>query len=84
MVFTMSDRYINPKLNPLTKFTSSSRSTDFKDILPRNISKMITKSVPISTRIVKSYAMKQGILTLTENHWKLRKPHDQNFPMDKY
>ena len=34
MMFTMRDIYINFNLNPLTKFTSISRSTKFKDILP--------------------------------------------------
>ena len=42
-------------------FTSSSRSTDFKDTLPWNISQMITKTIPISTRIVITYAVKRGI-----------------------
>ena len=53
LILTMRDIYINSKVNPLTKFTSS-RSTEFKDILPWNISEMITKAVPISTRIVLS------------------------------
>ena len=48
-------------LNLLTKSTRSSRSTEFKDILPWNISQMITKIIPLSTRIVISYAMKWGI-----------------------
>ena len=48
-------------MNSLTKFTSRSKSTRFKDILPWNISQVIPKTVPISTRIVKSYAMKWGI-----------------------
>ena len=48
-------------LNPLTKFTSSSRSTEFKDILPWNISEMITNTILINTRIVISYAMRQAI-----------------------
>ena len=52
---------INSNLNPLTKFTTSSRSTEFKDILPWNVSQMITKTIPIRTRIVISYAMKRGI-----------------------
>ena len=61
LILTMRDRYINSNLNPLTKFTSS-RSTQFKDISPWNISQMIThKDVPVSTRIVISYAMKWGI-----------------------
>ena len=59
---SMRDIYINSNMNSLTKFTYSSRSSEFKDILPQNISKMITKTVSISTRIVISYAMKQGIL----------------------
>ena len=54
----MRDIYINSNLNAVTKFTSSSRSTEFTDILP---SQIIKKTVPNSTRIVISYAMKQGI-----------------------
>ena len=58
LIFSMWYIYINSNLNPLTKFTSSSRSTKFKDILPWNISQMITKTIPISTRIITSYKMK--------------------------
>ena len=36
LVFSMRDIYINFNLNPLTKFTSSSRSTKFKDIYNLN------------------------------------------------
>ena len=54
--------YINCNLNLLTEFTSRSRSTEFKDILPWSISQMITKTIPISTKIVISYAMKWDIL----------------------
>ena len=36
---------------PFKKFNSS-RSTKFKDILPWNISQMITKTIPRRTRIV--------------------------------
>ena len=52
------DIFINSNLNPLTKLTDSSRSTEFQDILPWNISQMIMKTIPISTRIVISYVMK--------------------------
>ena len=52
---------INSNLNPLTKFTSNSRSTEFKDILTWNISQMIAKTIPISMRIVTSNVMRQGI-----------------------
>ena len=61
LIFSMRDIYISSNLNPLTKFTSSSRSTELKDILAWNISQMITKTIPISTRIVISYVMKRGI-----------------------
>ena len=58
----MRDIYINSNLNPLTKLTSSRRSTEFKDIFAWNISQMIMKTVPISIRIVISYEMKQDLL----------------------
>ena len=61
LIFSMRDIYINSNLNPSSKFTSSSRSTKIKDILPRNISQIIKKIIPISTRIVISYAMKWDI-----------------------
>ena len=62
LIFTLWDIYRYYNLNTFTEFTSSSKSIKFKDILPWNISQMITKTVPISTRIVISYAMKRGIL----------------------
>ena len=62
LILSMRDIHINANLNPLTKFTSSSRSIEFKDILSWNISQMITKTIPISTTIVISNAMKWGIL----------------------
>ena len=61
LILTMRDTYIIFNLKPLTKFTSSSRSTEFKDILLWNISQMITKIIPISKTIVISYLMKGGI-----------------------
>ena len=57
----MSDIYINSNLNPLTKFTSSSRTTRLKDILPWSISQMITKTISICTIILINYATKWGI-----------------------
>ena len=61
LIFSMRNIYINSSPNPLRKFTSSSRSTEFKDILPWSISQIITKIILINTRIVKSNAMKQDI-----------------------
>ena len=60
-ITSMRDIYNNPSLDPLTKFTSSSRSTEFKDILSWKISQMITNTIPINTIIVISNAMKLGI-----------------------
>ena len=62
LILPMRDIYINSNLKQCTKFTSSSRSTEFKNILPWSISQMLKKTIPISTRIVMSYAMKQDIL----------------------
>ena len=76
LIITMRDMYINPDLNPLTKFTISSRSTEFKNILPWNISLMITKTIPISTRIVISHMMKEGILFWV--YWKINGNWDNN------
>ena len=58
---TFDERFSYFNLTPLTKFTGSSRSTEFTYILSWNIPKMIMKTIPIITRIVISYEMKQGI-----------------------
>ena len=59
LIFPMRDIYTNSNLN--TEFTKSSKSCKFKYILPWTISQIITKNVPISTRIVISYSIKWGI-----------------------
>ena len=61
LIFMMRDIDINSNLKPLTKFTSTSRSTEFKDMLLWSISHMITKTIAINTRIVISYAKKWTI-----------------------
>ena len=53
MILTMRDIYNNSNLNPLTKFTINSKSTELKDIFPWSISHMITKTVPVSTWIAR-------------------------------
>ena len=69
LILTMRDIYINSNLNPITKFTSSNRSTEFRDILPWDISQMITETIPISMRIIISHTMKWGILFWV--YWKV-------------
>ena len=61
LIFTKRDKQISFNLNPPTKFSTSSGSTTFNNILPWNISQMITNTTLISKRIVKSYLMKRGI-----------------------
>ena len=61
LVFTMRDIHQFQSEPTLTEFTSSSINTKFKDILPWNISQVITKTAPISKRIVINYAMKRDI-----------------------
>ena len=67
LTLSMRDIYINANLNPLTKFTSSNKNTEFKDILPRKISQMITKTVPIGKRIVTSNTMKRGCIQINRS-----------------
>ena len=76
LILMMRDIYISSNLNPLTKFTSNSRGTEFKDIFPWNISQMITRTVPFSTRIVINYVMKWGIQFLV--YWKVSGNWDNN------
>ena len=69
LILRMRDIYINSNLSALTKLPSSSRSTEFKDILPWNIYQMIKYTNPIGTRIVISYVMKWSILFWV--YWKV-------------
>ena len=85
LIFTMRDWCINSNLNPLIKFTTSSRSIELKDILRQNISQMIINTIPISMRTAISYAMKRGIpfLSLTQSQWKLKQSNDLKFLMEE-
>ena len=76
LILLMRDIYISFSLIAFAKFISSSRSTKFKDIFPWNISQMITKTVPVNPRIVKSYVMRQGILLWI--WWKVTGNWDSN------
>ena len=62
LIIFRRDIYVNSNLDPLRKLTSSSRSIEFKDIFPWNISQMITKTTLIGMTIAISNAMKLGIL----------------------
>ena len=63
LILTMKGIYIDFQPESTKKITRSSRCTELKDILNdvQNISQLITKTVPISTRTVISYTMKRGI-----------------------
>ena len=58
LILWVKDIYINSNLNPLTKFTRSNRSNEFKDTLPK-----VLKTIPISSRMVISYAIKRVVLS---------------------
>ena len=75
LILSIRNIHINTNLNPLIKFTSSSRSTTFIDILLWNISQMIMKTVPISTLVI-GYVMKQGIPLWI--WWKVNRNWDNN------
>ena len=76
LILLMRDIYIISNLNPLTKFTSSRRNTEFKDILPWNISQVITKTDSISTKIVIRNVIKRGIPLW--KWWKVNGIWDEN------
>ena len=76
LILLMRDIYINSNLNPLAKFFTSRRSFEFKDILLWNISQVITKTIPISTRIVIRNVMKQEILFWV--YWKVNRNWNKN------
>ena len=57
----MMNIYINSNLTPLIKVFLRSRSTKLKNILPWNISQMIMKTIPSSTRVIISSVIKQGV-----------------------
>ena len=61
LIYIMRVIYINSNLNILAEFTSSSRSTEFEDFLPWNLSQTITKTFRISIKIVISFLMEWGI-----------------------
>ena len=65
LIFSTRDIYINFNLKPFTKVTSRSRSTKLSPMEaprypPWNISQMIAKAIPISTRIVISYVINRA------------------------
>ena len=65
----LSMRDINSKLNSPTKFTSSSRSTEFKDILPCIISQIIKNTLWIWWKVNKNWDSNMvRISQLRESH----------------
>ena len=80
----MRNIYINSNLNPLTKFTSSSRNTKLKDIPPMehlsNVHEDNFNQFENSHKLCDETG--HPIVNLMESQWKLRSQHDQNFPME--
>ena len=75
LILAMRDIYINSNLNPLTKLTSSSTSTEFKDHddHPNQI-KISHKQCDVTGH---------PVVNVMESQWKLRQQHDQNFSIKK-
>ena len=60
VVLIMRDICISFNLDLIIQFSSSGRSTKFKDILPCNISQMTMKMAPVSMKINIRSAIKRG------------------------
>ena len=60
LIYSMRNIYKNSNLERLTQFSSSCRSTEFKNIIPWTISKMIMKNIPVHTRIVIKCEMRRS------------------------
>ena len=84
-ILTMKNIYISSNLNLLTKSTSSSRSNEFKDILPCNISQTSHKDRPNQHENSHKLWNKTEnlVASLTESKRKLRQQHNLNFQMKK-
>ena len=81
----MRDIYINSNLNPHTKFTSSSRSTEFKDGRPlmEHLSND-HEDCPNQHENSHKLCNETGhlVVNLMKSQWKLRQQHDQSFSME--
>ena len=77
----MRDTYIDSNLNPITKFTSSNRSTEFA---PMEHLSNDREDHPNQQNNSHKLCNETGhpIVRLTESQWKLKRKHDQQFPME--
>ena len=68
---------------PLTKFTSSIRSTKFKDPPMEHLSND-HQGHPNQHKNSNKQCneMEHPVVDMMESQWKLRQQHDQNFPME--
>ena len=82
LILVMRSIHIHSNLNLLIKFTSSSRNTEFKDILSWSISKLSWR--PTQPKNSHKLCNETGhpILSFTGSQWKLRQQHDSSFPME--
>ena len=78
--------YINSNLNPLTKFTNSSRNTELKNILPMEHLSNDHEDRPNQHENSNKLCDETGhpVLSLTGSQWNLRQQHDLNFPMERW
>ena len=83
LIFSMKDIYMNSNLSPRTKFTSSSRSTEFNNYPPMEHLSNDHRDHPNQHENSHKLCDETGHLdvNLMESQWKLRR-HDQNFPVE--
>ena len=79
LILSMRDIYINSNLNPLTNFTSSSRSTKFKD---PPMEHLWNDHKDRSNQYENSHKLCDKTGHFMESQWKLRQHHEQNFSME--
>ena len=83
LILTMRDIYINSNLNQLTKFTSRSGNTKFRDILEHlsNDHRDHANQQENSHRLCSE--MRHSLLSLKKSQWRQRQQHDQDFPIEE-
>ena len=85
LIHMLRDIFINFNLNPLTKFISSSRSTNFKKRYPL-IEHLSNDHGDRPNQHENSHKLRNetghSVSSLMESQWKLRQPCDQNFPIE--
>ena len=82
LILTMRHIHINSSLNPLTKFTSSSRGTEIYPPMERLSNNHEDHPNQLRNSHKSCDEVRHPVLSLLESQWKLRQQLDQNFPLE--